>query len=329
MGQQDETIRIIFIILLVLLIIWLIWWLINSDDDCDDNLQNSKLEHSNDKSSNKAVVLGDKYKFSKLQKITQKVPVHQEFSVRPYKRLSDAKTGLHDRSDFAAPEHFVGSSNNWSGYVAAQNLKSPPVGSCTNVSGTFNIPTIDSKVTSQNNNVSAWVGIDGAFDSNPTVQQIGVDLSYNNGKPEIYCWYEMYPDYAYEIQNFPANSGDSISVIVDKVGSGANEQYDMTIVNNTKNVKTTIKGKKGANTKNQSVEWIVEAPALGNNIVPLTSFSPITWTNCKATVGGKQVTIKDLQNEPINMVTTRGDIKAKTSNLTQNGQGFTVTWQHQ
>ena len=220
-------------------------------------------------------------------------------------------------------------SQNWSGFVSARSLTNPTTNSCTMVAGTFIIPSLNPAVSTTNNNVSAWIGIDGAFNSDPTVQQLGVDLEYAAGQTQIYAWYEMYPANSYSISGFPANVGDEITVSASVSSvTGRTTVYNLTITNVTQNESVTIPTSQTTTTSGlqQSVEWIVEAPAIGNTIVPLSEFTPITWTNCTATINGTTGPISTFQSELINMESSRGTPQDSTSMLNSNGDGFTVTW---
>lgn len=222
-----------------------------------------------------------------------------------------------------------GTSENWSGYVAAASLTSPTTNSCSSVEGTFVVPTLASTTDSTTNNVSLWVGIDGAFSTDPTVQQLGIDLEEINGQTIAYAWVELYPAASQQIVGFPITSGDSITAgiaIVSQIGNTT--QYNMYLTNNTQNVSITIPANQSISStaQNQSVEWIVEAPSLGNTIVPLSQFTPITWTNCNATINGTNSNISALQSLQLNMVSPGGQTRATTSGLSDTGDGFVVTW---
>ncbi len=103
-----------------------------------------------------------------------------------------------------------GTSNNWSGYVAATNLKKPQKDSVTDVSGSWIVPKITRSAT--NTYCAIWIGIDG-FTSG-TVEQLGTEHDWINGAAQHYAWFEMYPNASYQITGFPVTVGDSISASV-------------------------------------------------------------------------------------------------------------------
>lgn len=284
--------------------------------------------------------------------------VGANFKLIPYNRISSARTGTNKRLDVhGTPIHRLGLpsldniriidgvemstaiSTNWSGYVASNSLTQPTTNSCSSVTGTFTVPALTPADSSLNNNLSIWVGIDGSFSTDSTVQQLGIDLTYINGKTQYYAWFEMYPDDSYEISGFPVEAGDSVTATVAYTGGTTTQQYQLSMKNNTKNVSYTVPAVDSTSTqaKRQCVEWLVEAPAIGNSVVPLSSFSPaIIFTNCSATISttansSVTGTISQFANEEITMVNSRDAtvIKAQPSPLTTDGSGFSVTWNSQ
>lgn len=219
-------------------------------------------------------------------------------------------------------------SSNWAGYIVSDSLKSPTSGSCTCVLGVFTIPdVIKSPVSTPYANASIWVGIDGAFDNNPTVQQLGIDLCYGP-KLEIYAWFEMYPKSAVMIKDFPLSIGDMIELKVE-VSSilGKDAVYLMTINNMTKNVSFDVPTSytTTTNSARKSAEWIVEAPSMSQGTTSLCAFTPCIWHQCDARINGKIGIIREYPAEKMTMISDQ-DTKAITSDLTSDGKGFTVTW---
>lgn len=248
-----------------------------------------------------------------------------ECELKPFKRKTKnpAPTKLASYPHMGVKE--TQSSTNWSGYVAANNLANPKKNSVSEIYGTWNVPTLSP--TSTHTYSSIWVGIDGFTSS--TVEQLGTEHDWVNGKQVNYAWFEMYPNYSYEISQFPVNPGDSISASVVYQG---NNVFVLSILNNTKKVKSVIPTKYTTSKVAQRVcaEWVVEAP-YENTILPLAHFSPVTFTNCKATINGVKHTINQtpgIQNTSLNMVGNSG-LKALTSTLFSNGQSFNVTWKGQ
>ena len=237
------------------------------------------------------------------------------------------------------PMQFSVDSANWCGYVATSaNLSSGGVaGSCRFVSGTFQVPRlVTSPRPPTNNNVSIWVGMDGAYGSDPTVQQLGVDVYCDaQGGTHSYVWFEMYPNPAYQIVNFPAGLGDWIQC---SVSASSSLQYQLSIRNVTRGVSfvvptsyTTIPNNAPVARvpKRSCAEWIVEAPWSGG-VLPLSPFQPIQWKNCVATFGTSiaQQTIGSWPNASYEMETSSNQPKAEASALGSDQQSFVVTWFH-
>ncbi len=210
-------------------------------------------------------------------------------------------------------------STNWSGYVAlGKNVSS--------VSGSWVVP--DVKKSNKDTYCAVWVGIDGYHSD--SVEQIGTSHDYIKGKPHHYAWFEMYPEYPQEIYNFPVNTGDSISAVVDYVYSDS--CFKMKLINNTKNIFVEIPTKHTTFKKAQrsSAEWIIEAP-FSNKILPLSNFDMVFTNSCKCTIDGVSGAIKNNKwsSTPIDMVDSKGNLKAQTSGLAGNDQNFWVKWIHE
>ncbi|MCX5922865.1 MAG: G1 family endopeptidase [Candidatus Dependentiae bacterium] len=237
--------------------------------------------------------------------------------------LIDGTTNRKNR--FPHIPHAQGTSQNWSGYVAATNLTHPLQHSVTKVSGSWTVPTVSS--AAHDTHCAIWVGIDGY--SSESVEQIGTSHDFINGHQDNYAWFEMYPNYAYEITGFPVNVGDSISASVVYIG---NNTFTLTLINNTRRVYVVIPSSytKSSTAQRSSAEWIVEAP-YENGILPLSHFSMIKFLNCTTTINGTTAAIKyrSWADDFLTMVTNTNTPKATVSALSTNGQNFNVTWNHE
>jgi hypothetical protein len=218
-----------------------------------------------------------------------------------------------------------GTSQNWSGYAALTKLAHPATGSVDAVYGSWICPTLSS--ASHNTWCSLWVGIDG-YSSN-TVEQLGTEHDWFNGQQSNYAWFEMYPNYSYEIVGFPANPGNVISASVVYQGNGV---FVLSIANLTVGVHTTIPTSytKSKTAQRSSAEWILEAPYSGS-ILPLSHFGTALFSNCTATINNIHGAINNShwQDDVLTMVTPSGVVKAMPSGLTANGQAFSVVWRHE
>ncbi len=254
----------------------------------------------------------------------------EQKKVLPFKVLRRIDCQVHPRGRKNPTPHHIklrdGTSENWSGYAAATGLKNPQAGAVSMVSGTWTVPHITSSKDATY--CSIWVGIDGY--GSGSVQQIGTEHDWDNGKEEHYAWFEMYPKYPHQLKGFPVEPGDVISASVTYQG---NNTYKLVLNNHTKSVTTTVPTSHtvAPGTKRSSAEWIVEAPATADGVLPLANFSNVTMTDCQATINGKTGYIDQgsWQAELLNMEAKKGTMKAATSDLKNDGKDFSVTWKHQ
>ncbi len=218
----------------------------------------------------------------------------------------------------------LGASQNWSGYAALSNFTNPAVGSVTYVAGSWVVPTL----SRSNGTYSAfWVGMDG-YGSN-SVEQIGTQHNWVNGKQQNYAWFEIYPNYSYMINGFPVNAGDTISASVSFQGNGV---FLLTMINNTQKVSVTVPTfyTTSYDAPRASAEWIIEAPFY-NGMLPLAHFGTAQFSNCIATINGLSgsISCNAYRNALITMTTSAGIQKAMPSALSTDGQSFTVAWMHE
>jgi hypothetical protein len=99
-------------------------------------------------------------------------------------------------------------STNWAGYAVSTST-----GAVSQVAGNWVVPAVSNTVSGYS---SAWVGIDGYNSS--TVEQIGTDSDYVNGRAHYYAWYEFYPQASVTITSMTVQPGDTISASVTVVG---------------------------------------------------------------------------------------------------------------
>lgn len=218
-----------------------------------------------------------------------------------------------------------GTSQNWSGYVAATKLTAPASDSVTVVAGSWFVPAISK--ASHDTFCSLWVGIDGF--SNGTVEQIGTEHDWTSSGQSNYAWFEMYPGGSYEITGFPVNVNDIISASVTYTGKGV---FQLTIFNNSKKVYTAIPTAytKSLTALRSSAEWVLEAP-YDDGILPLSHFGTANFNNCYAIINNATAAISNSKwaHEAMTMVTGANVTKAVPSALSANGYGFSVAWKHE
>lgn len=185
-----------------------------------------------------------------------------------------------------------GPSLNWSGYA----ISDPDV---TSVSGTFAVPTVSgpASVGGLPTDISVWVGIDGY--TSGTVEQIGVSGSYSStsGSASYSAWWEMYPRVSMTIHSMTVSAGDVMTASVNYLGRGS-FQLSMTDTTTGQSFSTTQKAPVGGPNVAQrnSAEWVVERAATIAKgyltILPLATFSIVTFTGESFTAGGSAHTLQ-------------------------------------
>lgn len=193
----------------------------------------------------------------------------------PTKSIEVAQTGNETQDEY---------SSNWAGAV----LQAPPAGQTfTGVSAQFVVPT--PQVPSGGSgaySASAWVGIDGDTYSN-AILQTGVDFTANgDGSTSFDCWYEWYPDYAYDFSGIDINAGDTIAV---SVSSSSSTSGVATIQNlsNGQSVSQNVNAPSSSNALGgQNAEWIVEDYEEGSGLVPFANFGSVQFTSAQYTSSG-------------------------------------------
>ncbi len=225
-------------------------------------------------------------------------------------------------------------SENWSGYVAAQNNFS-------SVSGSWVQPS--AKCTSGQSYSAFWVGLGGASGNN-ALEQTGTQADCSgDGQTDYYAWYELVPSGPVRL-NLAVSPGDHISARVSV--SGSNVTVALSDQTTGASVTKTLQM---SSPDTSSAEWIAEAPSSCTQDgdcqpLPLTDFGTVTFTNASATANGHTGPISDSewQAQAVQLsgdggadgyVPTAVDYQssssgsAQPSSLTSNGSSFAVSWQ--
>ncbi len=235
---------------------------------------------------------------------------------------------------------------NWAGYAVTGAS-----GSVTAVSCSFTVPSLSTQQTvlsfpgqgkgppaghsgsSKTTYAAFWAGIDGYESS--TVEQAGVLMEVTNGQVAYSVWYEYYPAYPVYAAWHP-HAGDVMVVYVNYTSS--NSKFTATVIDLTTHQTYSSQPTSVSGAERNSAEWIAEAPASANRILPLAdfgevdfgySYTGVTQTNF-ATVSGTTASIgtlsSSLNGHLMDMVKRNGSLKAQTSELSTDGTSFTVTW---
>jgi Peptidase A4 family/PEP-CTERM motif len=219
-----------------------------------------------------------------------------------------AAVGMHTSAIIAVT---TVASSNWSGYADVATSSSETF---TNVAGDWTVPTVTSSSTHGSGSYSAfWVGLDGYNSS--TVEQIGVEA--DTAGSGDYAWYEMYPNYAYEIP-MAIKPGNAISADVSYMGSN---KYDLSLEDlSTGKSFSTIQTMSGG--QRSSAEWIAEAPSDNFGVLPLANFGSVTFTGASTTMNGTTGSISAFNDVAIDLESSTLD--ALPSALNAAGNSFSI-----
>ena len=182
-------------------------------------------------------------------------------------------------------------SSNWSGYVAT-----PPDGSAatfSDVTGTWIEPDVTC-TPGRNDAVAFWVGLGGAGEASPALEQLGTGAQCDGGTSPAahYAWWEIVPAASVRIP-VQVKPGDKITAAVLVNG----QRVTLSLKNLTTHKRFSKVITLTQTLDVTSAEWIAEAPSncFGTRCrtVPLTNFGAVTFTNAAAIANGHPGTILD------------------------------------
>jgi hypothetical protein len=164
-------------------------------------------------------------------------------------------------------------SANWSGYAETGS-------GFTSVTGKWKEPKISGcNAASPLSAVVFWVGLDGF--NNGTVEQDGTAAICGGGNPITYLtWWETFPTNNIQFVGMTVKPGDNISASVVRTGT----KYTFKVTDSTTSGNNVLATATCAASicKNQSAEWIAEAPSANGGEVPLPKFTPWPALNIRA-----------------------------------------------
>jgi hypothetical protein len=218
--------------------------------------------------------------------------------------------------------------------VAETSLSNPQQNSVSAVSGSWIVPGVTGPSTGATHS-AVWVGIDGY--GNSTVEQVGTEQNYINGKPVYDAWWEMYStgdgQPAQVIHSMTIAPGDMISASVQYLSSGAHAgQFQLSITDWSRANDSFTTYQTSSQTQNplaqrSSAEWIVEPFTFDGSISALANFNTVFFANATAVINGVYGTINSpsWQSQAINIVS--GWITDDTTSaLINGGDSFLVTY---
>jgi hypothetical protein len=234
-------------------------------------------------------------------------------------------------------------SNNWAGFAITG-----PVGSVSDVKGSWIVPSVTACSPGENSFSSFWVGIDGY--SSGTVEQIGSDSDCLRGVATYFAWWywwEFYPQKYYVIRSLTPTPGHILSAEVKYDPSKDTFTVSINDMSTHASFNTTFQDKHHA--QRSSAEWITEGPltepltrfttnglSRSNSSFYGVDYTSTASTNCAVISGFNGVTgcasiatynsVTASSVSQITMVTNKGVTRASPSKLTTSGTSFYVTW---
>ena len=207
-------------------------------------------------------------------------------------------------------------SENWSGYVSAQNNAT-----YTAVSGSWNIPSPSPTTNLPIATDATWVGVGGV--ASHDLIQAGTQAVVQDGTITYEAWLETLPDFQ-QILPITVNGGDSVSVSLSQTSPGE-WQLNFNDKTSGQNYSETV----AYDSSLSSAEWIEEMPAGvtrrgGLSFLPLDNFGTVNFTGGSATINGNTESIAASGAQALTMV-AGGEALATSSPLLSDGASFSVT----
>jgi hypothetical protein len=210
------------------------------------------------------------------------------------------------------PDLKLVTSTNWSGYADLGKSGS----TYTTVSGTWTQNAVTCTSSSVTQWVYTWVGIDGYHSG--TVEQLGTGVYCDDGSPNYFTWWEMYPKNPVEVSEISPGT----QVIASVSYNATTKKYKLAMTSPTSGIAFTKSEKCGGSScVNSSAEWIVESPASS-----MPNYGTETFSNASTTSGGTAGPISGWKDVAITMINSSSSTLAKVSALNSSGNSFGDTW---
>jgi hypothetical protein len=222
-------------------------------------------------------------------------------------------------------------SSNWAGYVAGGNTFS-------SVSGGWTVPTAKSDTDGYS---ATWIGLGGASSSSSSLEQVGTESDYVDGRTTYTAWYELVPEAPVTLK-LSVHAGDRMTAKV--AVSGTTVTISITDQTTGRTVTRTLHM---SDPDSSSAEWVAEAPTVeysngASEVVPLADFGKVSFTSASATsTAGHTGAIADpaWSTEKVDLVSSSSGgpgggrfaaassgAQATTSSLKSGGSAFSVKW---
>jgi hypothetical protein len=212
-----------------------------------------------------------------------------------------------DTTTPSSPARVSDTSTNWSGYAATG-------GTFTSVTGSWKVPTVASTTSGSD---ATWVGIGGL--NTVDLIQAGTQATVSGGQVFYQAWFEMLPAASVPI-SLSVGPGDSVTVTI-------TQRNDLDWLIEVKNNSTGGRWSRTVQYRSSrsSAEWVQEAPSSNRGLLPLTDFGKVTFTDASAVRDGASRDLAELDAKAITMVNGLRQPLAVPSEVSADGDGFTVT----
>jgi hypothetical protein len=198
-------------------------------------------------------------------------------------------------------------SENWSGYAVTGQKYAQ-------VAGSWSVPTVIAKPGSRY--ASDWVGIGGLKSAD--LIQAGTTEQYVKGHASYNAWTEILPQSETLIPGFTVRPGDAITVDITR---GSGKAWTMVVTDSTRS--ETYRVTVNYSSRENSAEWIHEAPEVNGTIVDIASTTNVDFDH--GTVNGSTVIGNAGTLHKIVLVgAVPSDTKATPSVLDSDEDGFAI-----
>jgi hypothetical protein len=206
----------------------------------------------------------------------------------------------------------------WSGYMVASDIQNRSA-VVSSVSASWTVSAV--KASENDTLSSAWVGIGGYGEK--TLIQTGTEQQCTNGQVTYFVWYELLPDYLVRIRNMHIRPGDTITASINLINENT-KTWSIEINDVTRGER--FEKALFYNSSRLSAEWIVERPTVNGTISTLADFGNVTFSECKATIGGKTGAISNFSYAQLVMYTPQNVQLVTVSPINGDGSSFTVNY---
>jgi len=215
------------------------------------------------------------------------------------------------------PQGPIISSLSWAGYTIENNSNSKF--EVNGINASWIVPK--DNVSAGDGYSSAWIGIGGELDK--SLIQVGTEQDVVHGRDTYNAWYELLPSYAVQLTSMAISPGDLMIASINLVNSNTNE-WSIQIADAT--TRKAFSQNVVYNSTRSSGEWVVERPAINNQISTLADFGNVTFTDCHVNINNVTGPITKFSFDKIQMVDKQNTILASASTLIAGGSSFTVSY---